>query len=96
MFVEVNTLDDWAKGKKLFGKFDLKKYRHVEFQAMGVVEGGTKKGHTSVAFLLKDINDNYYMAECPLSILRVLSAMGSSADMSFKNQSTVTPNQEAN
>lgn len=85
VYVEINSLEDWSKGKKLFARYELQKpNKHLNFIAMGVVEGGTKKGHTSLAFLLRSETGEYFLSELPLKVMETLSSIGINVNESFK------------
>jgi hypothetical protein len=97
VYVEVNSLEDFAKGKKLFESYtDLGEVGHfaIDFHSMGILEGGTKLGKTSLMFLFKQKDTEVFsIAKIPLSVMRALLAMANNADAHFKNKNL---NQECN
>lgn len=95
MYVEVNTLLDFAKGKKLFEavpNITKNPRRNGVVEAMGILEGGTESGRTAVTFLLKDDQGEFVIADMTLSVLEAITTMARNADHNFRMK---PQNQEA-
>lgn len=84
--VEANSLEDYARGKRLFQKYSDIVNRHggakySELISMGVVEGGTKSGGPSCIFLAlhegekeDGSEDQFFVFETTASGLQALAA----------------------
>jgi hypothetical protein len=84
LYVEINTLKDWAEGKKLFSRFNIKSHEHLDIQALAVVEGGGTNGINTVSMLMISGEGKHFILSLPIQAIDVLATVACNVEESFK------------